>query len=75
MKYAVFTLGLLSLTSPAIASFDDGNKLLNYCTSESLFEKGVCYRLTGGYFEGMQMANTCSKVSPNITRNRSETSW
>ena len=68
MKYAVFVFGLLTLAAPANAGFDDGNKLLNYCTSEKSFDQGVCSGLITGYFDGMQMAYTCSKGGPNITR-------
>jgi hypothetical protein len=57
------------VASPAIAEFDDGNSLLKMCHSEKgSFERGVCYGLVTGYFQGMQIAYTCSKVAPNIKR-------
>jgi hypothetical protein len=68
MKFAIFALGFLSLACPAIAGFDDGNKLLQVCTSKVAFEQGLCYGLITGYFEGMQTAYTCSKAGPNVTR-------
>ena len=69
MKFAVVVLGLLSLACPAIAGFDDGNKILQVCTSEAAFDRGLCYGLITGYFEGMQMSYACSKVNSKITRN------
>jgi hypothetical protein len=69
MKYAVFIFDLLSLARPASAAFDDGNKILERCsTSQSSYNQGVCAGLISGYFDGMQMAYTCSKADPNMTR-------
>lgn len=65
-RFSVFIFGLLSLACPATAGFDDSNKLLQVCTGEAPFEKGFCYGLITGYFEGMQTDYTCSKVDPNI---------
>ena len=70
MKRACFSVcmfGFLSLASPAIANFDTGNAVLEKCTSQNPFAEGVCIGLISGYFEGMQMSYTCSKVSPNMT--------
>lgn len=68
MREACFLFGFLSLTFSANATFDDGNKLLNYCTSEKSFDQGVCSGLISGYMDDMQMAYTCSKADPKITR-------
>jgi Ssp1 endopeptidase immunity protein Rap1a len=68
MKIAAFVFCLLSLTCPAFAAFDDGNNVLERCTSQSPFDRGMCVGLIAGYFEGMQAAYSCSKYNPNITR-------
>ena len=37
------------------------------CTSQNPFDRGMCYGLITGYYEGMQRAYTCS-TNPNVTR-------
>ena len=48
--FSVFIIGLLTLASPTIAAFDNGNELLQHCTSQKPFAQGRCVGSTSGYF-------------------------
>ena len=68
MKRVVLIFGLLSLTCPAMAEFDNGNAVLQMRTSEKAFNQGVCVGLVSGYFEVMLQTYTCSRYHPDVTR-------
>lgn len=72
--FAIFMFGFLSLASPAIAGFDNGNELLERCTNnqEQWFNQGLCYGLISGYFDAMQIAYTCSKIKTHGKINRKQ---
>jgi Rap1a immunity proteins len=66
--FDVFMFGFLLLVSPANASIDTGNSLLNDRTSQNPFDNGYCYGVISGYFASMRLTYTCSKFSTKITR-------
>lgn len=56
---ALASLMLVGFSFSANASFDTGNDVLKFCTSQTDFDQGICYGMISGYYDTMRLAYSC----------------